>query len=44
MKSHYLVRQSDMAHLVQATSERARLLVIHAPPYEENPARAVRHG
>jgi len=35
---------ADAAHLVQVTSERARIMVIYSPPYEENPARAVRHG
>ncbi len=35
---------ADAAHLVQVTSERARIMVIYSPPYEENPARAVKHA
>ena len=34
---------ADMPHLLQVTSERARVMVVYAPPYEENPARAVKH-
>ena len=30
---------ADMPHLLFATSERAKVMVIYAPPYEENPAR-----
>jgi quercetin dioxygenase-like cupin family protein len=29
-------------HVFTVTSERAKVMVIYAPPYEENPARAVR--
>ena len=29
----------DQKHLFLVTSDRARVLVIYAPPYEENPAR-----
>jgi hypothetical protein len=28
-----------MPHLLFATSERAKVMVIYAPPYEEHPAR-----
>jgi quercetin dioxygenase-like cupin family protein len=31
-------------HLFIATSERARVMVIYAPPYGENPAKVVRPG
>jgi quercetin dioxygenase-like cupin family protein len=31
-------------HLFVVTSERARVMVIYAPPYGEDPAKAVRHG
>lgn len=34
---------ADMAHLVQVTSDRARIMVVYSPPYEENPSRAVKH-
>lgn len=34
---------ADLPHLLQVTSERARVMVVYAPPYEENPARAVKH-
>ncbi|MGH8636951.1 MAG: cupin domain-containing protein [Burkholderiales bacterium] len=30
---------ADTPHLFTATSERAKVMVIYAPPYEENPAR-----
>jgi quercetin dioxygenase-like cupin family protein len=30
---------ADAPHLLQVTSESARVLVIYAPPYEENPSR-----
>ena len=30
---------ADMAHLLFATSERAKVMVVYAPPYEEHPAR-----
>ena len=30
---------ADVPHLFFATSERAKVMVIYAPPYEENPAR-----
>ena len=32
------------AHVFVATSDRAKVMVIYAPPYEENPARTVKHG
>ena len=35
---------ADAPHLFIVTSERARVMVIYAPPYGENPARAVRIG
>jgi quercetin dioxygenase-like cupin family protein len=34
----------DAPHVFTVTSERARVMVIYAPPYEENPARRVTHG
>lgn len=34
---------ANMPHLVQVTSERARIMVMYSPPYEENPSRAVKH-
>lgn len=34
----------DARHRFTVTSERARVMVIYAPPYEENPARTVKHG
>ena len=30
---------ADVPHVFTATSERARVMVIYAPPYEEHPAR-----
>jgi quercetin dioxygenase-like cupin family protein len=30
---------ADAPHVFTATSERAKVMVIYAPPYEENPAR-----
>jgi quercetin dioxygenase-like cupin family protein len=30
---------ADVPHMFTATSERARVMVIYAPPYEEDPAR-----
>ncbi len=33
----------DAPHVFTVTSERAKVMVIYAPPYEENPARRV-HG
>jgi quercetin dioxygenase-like cupin family protein len=30
---------ADVAHVFTATSERAKVMVIYAPPYEESPAR-----
>ena len=30
---------ADLPHLFTATSERAKVMVIYAPPYEEDPAR-----
>jgi quercetin dioxygenase-like cupin family protein len=30
---------ADVPHVFTATSERARVMVIYAPPYEEDPAR-----
>jgi mannose-6-phosphate isomerase-like protein (cupin superfamily) len=30
---------ADLPHVFTATSERAKVMVIYAPPYEENPAR-----
>jgi quercetin dioxygenase-like cupin family protein len=30
---------ADLPHVFTATSERATVMVIYAPPYEENPAR-----
>lgn len=30
---------ADVPHVFTATSERAKVMVIYAPPYEENPAR-----
>ena len=30
---------ADVAHVFTATSERAKVMVIYAPPYEENPER-----
>ncbi|MGE0873833.1 MAG: cupin domain-containing protein [Burkholderiales bacterium] len=35
---------ADVPHRVEVTSARARLLVVYAPPYEENPARVLRQG
>src|SRR6185436_1110565 len=35
---------ADAPHLLQVTSESARIMVIYSPPYEENPARAVKHS
>jgi len=32
---------ADAPHLLQVTSESARVLVIYSPPYEEHPARRV---
>ena len=34
----------DAAHVFTVTSDRAKVMVIYAPPYEENPARTVKHG
>ena len=34
----------DAPHRFTVTSARARVMVIYAPPYEENPARTVKHG
>jgi len=34
----------DAPHVFTVTSERAKVMVIYAPPYEENPARAVKRG
>jgi uncharacterized RmlC-like cupin family protein len=34
----------DTPHVVTVTSERARILVIYAPPYGEDPAKTTRHG
>ena len=34
---------ANLPHLVQVTSERARIMVMYSPPYEENPSRAVKH-
>ena len=34
----------DTMHRVTVTSERARILVIYAPPYGEDPAKASKHG
>jgi quercetin dioxygenase-like cupin family protein len=34
----------DAPHRFTVTSERAKVMVIYAPPYEENPARRVTHG
>ena len=34
----------DAPHVFTVTSERAKVMVIYAPPYEENPARRVKHG
>lgn len=31
-------------HLFIVTSERAKVLVVYAPPYGEDPAKVVRHG
>lgn len=33
---------ADAPHLLTVTSERAKIMVIYAPPYEENPARTTR--
>ena len=33
----------DARHVFTVTSERAKVMVIYAPPYEENPARTVKH-
>jgi len=33
----------DAPHVFTVTSERARVMVIYAPPYEENPARIAKH-
>jgi len=33
----------DAPHRFTVTSARARVMVIYAPPYEENPARMVKH-
>ncbi len=35
---------ADAPHLFIVTSEHARVIVIYAPPYGENPAKAVRIG
>lgn len=34
----------DAPHVFTVTSARAKVMVIYAPPYEENPARRVKHG
>ncbi|HSH06396.1 MAG TPA: cupin domain-containing protein [Burkholderiales bacterium] len=34
----------DAPHVFTVTSARAKVMVIYAPPYEENPARRVTHG
>jgi quercetin dioxygenase-like cupin family protein len=34
----------EAPHRFTVTSERARVMVIYAPPYEENPARTVKHA
>jgi len=34
----------DVAHVFTVTSDRAKVMVIYSPPYEENPARTVRPG
>jgi len=34
----------DTPHRFTVTSERARVMVIYAPPYAENPARIAKHG
>lgn len=33
---------ADAPHLLTVTSERAKIMVIYSPPYEENPARTTR--
>ena len=35
---------ADAPHVFTVTSERAKVMVIYAPPYEENPARVVKPG
>ena len=35
---------ADAVHLLIVTSERAKLLVIYAPPYGENPDKVIRSG
>jgi len=34
----------DVAHVFTVTSDRAKVMVIYSPPYEENAARVVRPG
>lgn len=35
---------ADAPHVFTVTSDRAEVMVIYAPPYEENPARVKRHA